>query len=531
MPKLFGWLPKNRWLRWLIILFGSGFLLLVVLIVAGYFLLQQPAVQSRLMSFFLTAELYNLPPVPPEPSLSDADLAGLARYAAEINSVDDLFATTNVWDVHFRFTAEEWEGLRPERIAPVSPMINERGQFVLNNPNASRPGLAGVLGIDLPWSKGTVEFGGVMFSNSAIRFKGNGTFLSGMGTYKRPYKLDLNDHVKGQKIAGRTKLNFGNLLAEFSMLTDTLGFEFYREAGVPSVRTAFARVLLSIEGAFEERLLGLYVLIEDPGKEWAEDVIGTKGVAVFKPVTYEPFRYLGEDWADYDRIYNAKTDTTPEQQRRLIDFTRLVSEADKQTYGREIADYLDLEKFATWLACESLLANYDGFFTTGQNYLVYLDPKDNRFSFAPWDLDHSWGEFPFVATADQRERASVMHPWTLENRFLERLMNHEPFVEIYRGELERLRAELFQPERLAARVDELAAIVRPFIAEESDHRLTKFDASISDTWGGGPRDGDPMDPDRPAYPLKRFFEARAESVQAQLAGETDGLILPGMGKP
>ena len=38
--------------------------------------------------------------------------------------------------------------------------------------------------------------------------------------------------------------------------------------------------------------------------------------------------------------------------------------------------------------------------------IVYLDPRSNRFGFSPWDLDHSWGEFPFVGTAAERERAN-----------------------------------------------------------------------------------------------------------------------------
>lgn len=531
MPKLFGWLPKNRWLRWFVILSGSGFLLLVVLVVTGFLLLRQPAVQSRLMSFFMTYQINQQLSDPPLPTLSAEQAASLARYAGRLKDAAELFATTNVWDVHFKFTEVGWEGLRPESIAPVSPMFTENGQLVLNNPIASRPGMAGVLGIDLPWGKGTVEFGGQTFSNSAIRFKGNGTFLSGMATYKRPYKLDLNDHVKGQKVAGLTKLNFGNLLAENSMLTDAMGFEFHRQAGVPAVRTAFARVLLTIEGRFDGGLLGLYVLIEDPGSQWAEDAFGVDGVAVFKPVTYEPFHYLGDDWSAYERIYNAKTDVTPVQQKRLMEFTRLISESDDETFHAQIAEFLDLNKFATWLACESMLSNYDGFFTTGQNYLLYLDPRDNRFSFGPWDLDHSWGEFPFVGSAADRERASIMHPWTGRNRFLERMMDHEPFSEAYRGELERLLDTLFIPERLSGRLDELAAVIRPFVGEESTNRLARFEACVSDEWSGGSRDGDPMDPNRPAYPLKQFFETRAKSVRAQLAGEEEGVRLPGMGRP
>jgi spore coat protein H len=531
MPKLFGWLPKRRWLRWLIIAVGSGFLLLVALGVTGYILLQQPAIQSRVMSFMFTYQLGQEPPVPPAPSLSAEAHAQLANYGGSLKSASQLFATTNVWSVHLKFTDKEWKSLGPNRITPVPGFMGGDGRIQLNNPEASRPGLAGVLGIDFPWSQVTAEFGGRTFTNVAIRFKGNGTFLSAMSSYKRPYKLELNEHVKGQKLGGIAKLNFGNLLAENSMLTDTMGYEFYREAGVPTIRTAFARVLLSIDGRFDGRALGLFLLVEDPDGNWAEEAVGTEGVAVFKPVTYELFHYRGDDWIAYERDYNPKTDVTEEQQQRVIALARLCSQADDADFAAKIAEFVDLAEFATWLACETTLSNYDGFYTTGQNYLMYLDPRSNRFGFSPWDLDHSWGEFPFVGTADQRERASIWHPWTGENRFLERLLKHEPFRELYRNELERLQATLFQPARLNARLDELASIIRPFVAEESNNRLAKFEACITSEWSEGSRDGDPMDPNRPPYPLKRFFEARAKSIQAQLSGEEEGLRMPAMGKP
>jgi hypothetical protein len=102
---------------------------------------------------------------------------------------------------------------------------------------------------------------------------------------------------------------------------------------------------------------------------------------------------------------------------------------------------------------------------------------------------------------------------------------------LYRAELEQLQAKFFQPERLGKRLDELAALIRPFVAEESTDRLARFEASVADTWPDGPRDGDPMDPNRPAFPLKRFFEARAKSVRAQLAGEETGVTLSGMLPP
>jgi len=355
--------------------------------------------------------------------------------------------------------------------------------------------------------------------------QGNGTFLSALRTYKRPYKLDLGKHASHQQLAGRTSISLGNLGADFSCLSDALAYEFFRDAGVPAPRTAYARVFLSIDQKFSERLLGLYVLVENLDAQWTEDVFGVKGVALFKPSTYELFYDLGEDWKAYEPIYDPKTPITESQQRRVIELARLVSRSGEDEFNRRIGEFIDIDEFARFLACEVLLAHYDGILYQGQNFLLFLDPRSNKFGIIPWDQDHSWGEFPFVSTADQRERASIWRPWARHMRFLERLYASEDFKQVYRRELERILATLFVPERLNRRIDELASVVRPAIAEESTNRVAKLEIAVSSEWRTGPRDGHPFDENRPVHQLKRFIGTRAQNVREQLDGKSDGVLL------
>ncbi|HYV28329.1 MAG TPA: CotH kinase family protein [Candidatus Eisenbacteria bacterium] len=455
MRKLFAWLPKSRGKRILTIIgliCGGGFLLLVVLGVTAFLLFRSPKFQAwlwpRIMSLQAKAALPDLPPVPQGPPYH-----GFTPKASDARTAADLYRATNIWTVHLKFTHRQWDELGPRRVAPVSNWLGPEGPVTLRNPAASRPGVAGILGFDFPWSRAEVEFGGVRFTNAGARFKGNGTFLSALRAYKRPFKLDLNKHESQQQLAGRTALNLANLGADFSCLSDALAYELFRDAGVPAPRTAYARVFLTIDGNFKKRLLGLYALVENLDEEWAEEVFGIKGVALFKPSTYELLYDLGDDWKAYEPIYDPKTKLTQPQQRRVIELARLVGRAGDAEFGSRIGELIDLDEFARFLACEVLLAHYDGILMQGQNFFLYLEPRSNRFGIVPWDQDHSWGEFPFIATADQRERASIWHPWARSNRFLERLFAVEDFKNRYRAELERVLATLFVPERLNRRID------------------------------------------------------------------------------
>jgi spore coat protein H len=482
-----------------------------------------PAVQGWVMLQILRHQVGQPAEVPPSPALTSQEAAWLTTNASSLHLAAALFEPTNVWDVQLKFTSNQWTALGPNTVPPIPGFIRPDGSVILRNPKASRNGLAGVLGIDFPWSNAALDFDDVKFATVAVRFKGNGTFIDSQRTYKRPFKVDLAKDEKSRQLAGRTTLNFHNLTADASCLSDTLAYEFFRNAGVPASRTAFARLRLTIEGRFEDRLLGLYILVENPDAQWAREQFGVAGVALFKPVTYELFEDLGDDWERYQDIYDPKTKTRPKQRRRLIDLAKLLTHASDRQFSQQVGDFIDLDEFARYLACEVLLSNYDGILSNGQNFLLYLDPRTERFGFIPWDLDHSWGEFPFIGTREQREHASVWHPWVGENRFLEKMLATELFRQRYRRELERLRETAFVPEHLGARVAELATVVRPFIAEESTRRLKRFEDDIFEGREGVEEGG--TGKSTHGFSHKRFFAARAQSVSDQLAGRSEGVIL------
>jgi len=503
---------------------GMGFLSLVALGVTLFFLFRVPWFQTRLMGGILNAQatfpLTEPPAVPPGPPYQ-----GYVPKTSSVLSAADIYQPTNIWTVHLRFLPKHWAALGPSRVPAVANWQRPDGSVVLSNPNASRPGIAGVLGFDMPWSEADVEFGGVRLWDVGARFKGNGTFLGALRTYKRPFKLDLNKYDRAQQLAGRTLFNLHNLSADVSCLSDTLAYEFFREAGVPAPRTAFARVFLTIDGQFDQRLLGLYLLVENLDGKWAREVLRAEPIALFKPVTNELFHDLGDDWAAYEAEYYPKTRIGALQQRRLIELARLVTQAQDPEFAARIGEFIDLDEFACFLACEATLAHYDGILAQGQNFLIYLDPRSNRFGFIPWDQDHSWGEFGLMDTAERRERASLWHPWVGQNRFLERMLVVDDFKRRYRGQIERLLATFFVPDRLARRIDELAGVVRPAIAEESSDKLARFEAAVASQRPDGPRQPQRVGANRPVHKLKRFVEIRARNVRQQLDGQTEGVVI------
>ena len=449
------------------------------------------------------------------------------RFDARANlNAEQLYRTTNIWPVHLTFTREQWKALEPKRIGMLANFILPDHRILLRNPEARRSGILGVIGYEYDWTSAECEFGQVFFTNVAARVKGNIASL----WRKRPFKLDLNKFEPDQRLCGLHELTFDNLVFDNSCISEALAYEFFRDAGVPAPRTAYAWLSVSVTEQWERKPFGLYLMEEAVDDDFVSERFGSRKTPLFKPSTYKLFDYIGDDWSAYAAIYDLKTKATPKQRRSLIEFARLVTSASDREFAQRVGDFLDLDEFARFLAVEVLLPNYDSILTTGQNYYMYLDPGSNKLGFIPWDLDASWGNF-WVGTKAEQQGASIWRPWVGEVRFLERMMAVEEFRRTYRTHLEDLLARLYVPERLNQRIDAIATAIRDPVAAESRYRLDKFEQTVgwkpiapARGWHMGINYPVPF-PDFPANDLKTFIAGRARSVRSQLAGESQGILL------
>jgi len=416
---------------------------------------------------------------------------------------------------------------------PGGPGPGGRGPGLwLQGTEGKRNGLASAAGIEFKYVHADLEIDGKKFTNVAVRYKGNGTFMESRGSLKKSLKVALGEYVKGQKLAGLSKINFHNCVTDPSYMNEVLSHRVFRDARVPSPKTAYARVYITVPGQHEKEYFGLYSVVEDVDSHFADEWFGSKNGAILKPVTPAPFTDLGDDWKSYNQTYDPKTGLSDAEKKRLIDFCKLVSHAGDEEFSAKLADYLDLDNFSRFMAVTTWLSTLDSILGVGQNYYVYLHPKTGKLHFIPWDLDHSFGQFPMMGTQDLREQLSIDKPWQGENRFLERIYKVEASKKLYHARLAEFSDTIFKPERLMQQVDEVAAAIRPAVKAESGAKLTRFDKVVAGEnvpprffgqEGGGP--GGPGGFMQPAKPIKGFVKVRTESVKEQLNGQSKGETL------
>jgi hypothetical protein len=428
--------------------------------------------------------------------------------------------------VHLRFTPEQWEAMEPKQSGRPQFGGRGRGSF-LQGPEGGRNGIAAAFGVVYEYVRADLDFGTNRFKDVGVRYKGNGTFLSSRDRLNRSFKIDLNQFVKGQKLAGMSQLNLHNSVRDRSGLNEAIAYGLFREGGVAAPRTAYAKVYVTVPGKHDKRFFGFYNLVEDVGNAFIEEHLKASKGALLKPVTPNLFSDLGGDWKNYNQTYDPKGSLSDAEKARIIEFCKFTTTASDAEFAARLGDYIDVDNLARYLAITAWLSDVDGILGPGQNYYVYLHPKTQKFMFIPWDQDQSFGQFP-RGSQEQRENLSIHKPWTQENRFLEKLFRVDSFKGTYLARMREFSETLFKPAHISRQVNELANVIRDPIKEESPARLTDLNNSVE-----GKKVTSSTGPGRDVQvnSIKAFTAARAKSVKEQLDGKTEGqTIRQGFGR-
>jgi hypothetical protein len=456
-----------------------------------------------------------------------SDKGGPTTKAADRGK--DVFGLTKVWQIHLAFAAKEWDRLQPAR-GPRFPGAGPPGGFGKGPPKADGPARdvhrsAGGFGMEFPWARADLAAGGKTYKGVGVRYKGNFTYLIGANQLKRPLKIDLAHYVEGQRFLSQKKLNLASGGTDPARSREVLAFAVFRAAGVPAPRTAYAEVTLTVPGKYDREYVGLYVLIEQVGGPFLKLHFKDSSGLLLKPEGLQGgLTYLGEDWKPYEQRYRPKGTADQKQQRRLIDFARLVNRAGDEQFRKEIGAYLDVDAFLRFVAANALIANLDSYLGFGHNYYLYLRPDTNRFVFIPWDVDLSFGMWPPGGPPQQQMDLSVGHPYMGQNRLIERLLAMKGVGERYRDLLKELTATCFTRERLLKDIDAIDKVTAEPLARE--RRAAAARKEKSGVFGlAGPGGG--MFGQAP--PLRTFAEKRTASVVAQLAGKSKGYVPAGFG--
>ncbi len=435
-------------------------------------------------------------------------LATGAALPAQEKTPPGFFGLDKLWSFHLDIDAKDFTLLPPKKGGMPGPKKDPD-----NKPAVG----AGGFGYDYTYVPATFTADGTVVEKVGVRYKGNGSYMMSTNLLKRPFKIDFDRYVDGQRFQGQAMLALNNSVVDPTRMREALSYALYRAAGVPAPRTAFAEVTLSVPGKHSKELLGLYVVIESIDKRFLQDRFQTGKGMVLRPERMRGVDYLGEKWEAYADRYLPKKEPTDAEKRRLIEFTKLINVDDDDRFRKMIGDYLDLDNFTRFLAATTLLATMDSFLMLGHNYQLYLHPKTNRFLFMPWDLDHSFGGFMLTGSASQLMDLSIDHPHVGKNALIDRVLAIDRVKQMYRERLRELTRTHFTEENVKKQVAAAEAAIKPAVSREKKAAAARGEGS-----GLGGFVAGIFVPQPPG--LANFVARRVESVNEQLDGKRKGVV-------
>jgi len=406
----------------------------------------------------------------------------------------------------------------------------------------ARPGVSG--DDRYPTGRASLEFEGKPWGELDVRYKGNSSFRSG-GELKRPLKLEFEGtgdaKNKSRTFFGMTKLNLNNNAMDASQIREALAYDVFRYEGIPTPRTAFARVYLTVPGIYDNQYAGLYTVVEQIDQVFFKDRLARKTGPVVKPEGLYGMPYLGDSWSSYLIRYGAKSGdkVDSEDSRRFIAFVRFLNQATDEEFSKHIADYVDVDQFLRFLAVEVITVNLDSPLSMNHNYYVTLDPKTHKIIWIPWDMNLAFAGFGRGGGSTGQQDLSIAKPsgkgqFPLADRFLA----SPEYLKRYNAILRNIATRNFTVERLGDEIDRMASLIRDSVNEDESVTFTQFERQVSASPAALER---PTDPDRGGGfgfggfgrrggpPLRQFLPLRIESVLEQLDGKREGFTSTGRG--
>jgi hypothetical protein len=222
-----------------------------------------------------------------------------------------------------------------------------------------------------------VVYDGTALPMSAVRKKGGPGSLRPLAD-KPAFSIKFNELVKGQKLAGLSKLLLNNAVQDESFLSEHMAYEMVRRGGGAAPLTAHGLV------TFNGRPLGLYVVREAFNDDFAERNWG-------KVNTGGNF-YEGGEFIDSPDSPELKDEREEMRSRADVrEASRAVKTTPDASWAAAVSAELDLRSFFIGWSVEALVDHWDGYFFGPHNYYLYHHPGSDRLVFLVAGMDSIFG--------------------------------------------------------------------------------------------------------------------------------------------
>ena len=293
--------------------------------------------------------------------------------------------------------------------------------------------------------KATIKEGTNVYANTGFRFRG--TNVSGK-TARPSFTLKFNEFITDQRFQGQRKLGFDSCEHDPSYLGEPIANELFRSAGIPAPRTTFARL------QFNGKDVGLYVVSEGVNKDFLDRHFDKSKGNLYEGDGTDITDKLDKDSGDDSK---AQPDV-----KALVD---AANEPKLDQRWKKLQTVLDVNRFITFVAVETLVGHTNGYALAKGRYRIYNDPGTSLMVFMPHGIEavFSKPDAPIVPETKGLLAKAVLETPEGKKR--------------YREEMKKMVEKTFRLDLTQARAKELSAKIKPALKENAtahEKAVTEF---------------------------------------------------------
>lgn len=236
------------------------------------------------------------------------------------------------------------------------------------------------------WIQGSVTIDGESFTHVGFKLKGNSS-LRGISAdtpaEDLPFRIRLDKYVDDQQFEGVSDFTVRSNSSETS-LNEAVALDLLTDAGLASTQAIATR--FSVNGSDES----LRLTVQNLDDTWVKDYFPDAGAdsVLYKSEADGSWDWLGED-GDYSSSFDIEAGA--DNYEPLVALLDLINNGTAEEIAAQLPDLVDIDSFATYLAFEDAINNFDDIDGPGNNSYLFWDSATQKFTVVAWDHNMAFG--------------------------------------------------------------------------------------------------------------------------------------------
>ncbi|MBP7460156.1 MAG: CotH kinase family protein [Candidatus Delongbacteria bacterium] len=301
-------------------------------------------------------------------------------------------------------------------------------------------------------------------------------------SHKKSFKISFNEWIKGRQLCDVEKLNLNGEHNDPSIMRSKVSWELLQRMGGIGSRSSHAAVYIN------DRYYGLYISVEHIDEEFIEkrfdDPTGNLWKCLWpadlrdrNPNPRDPVLYHPDP--STLRPYELKTNETLYDYTQLARLCDIINNTPLEQMVDSLEHVMDIHSLMIYFSFCILNGGWDSYWPLMNNYYLYHQPRDGRFTIITYDCDNSLGVDFF---GYDWSRILPYNPPKIhlgDRPLAERILIIPELRNLYTHYLDFYSRSLLNPSTWEMKLDSIQQRLRPW-AEQDTFRTKDYGFTLDD---------------------------------------------------